>query len=161
MAARQVASRLARFAHGASALLLTLGIATLCPANAFEPFTVREPVLAVVGEELLVGEAIGHLDRTGTLAVHSALDASLHCQGNFRFTSLKAGRASIHCSDGSNLELDFNALSPLSGWGQVQSAYGLVSFTFGLSPQLAAPYLNLPKGKRLVVTAQGPRLQDG
>jgi len=130
-------------------------------AAGFSLFTIREPVLAVVDGVLLAGEALGHWDRTGTMTVHSTLDDTLNCTGTFRFTGLKTGTAQIICSDGSEVELNFEALGALSGWGQGQTSRGLVSFTFGLSPGAATPYLNLPKGKRIILTALGPKLQDG
>lgn len=145
-----------------TAILTSLVLCLLTPGTvaAFSLFTVREPVYAMVGDVLLAGEAIGHWDRTGTLAIHSTLDESLRCTGRFHFTGLKKGVAHIACTDGSDLELDFDALGPLSGWGQGPTPRGLVRFTFGLSPEAATPYLDLPKGKHIVLTAQGPELQD-
>lgn len=130
-------------------------------AAAFNLFSIREPVYAMVGDLLLAGEAVGHWDRSGTLAVHSTLDESLHCTGTFHFTGFKKGVAHISCTDGSVMELDFAALGPLSGWGQGPTPRGVVRFTFGLSPEDATPYLEVPEGKRIVETTQGPKLQDG
>jgi hypothetical protein len=129
-------------------------------AAAFNLFSIREPVYAMVGEVLLAGEAIGHWDRAGTLAVHSTQDDSLGCTGDFHFTGLKKGVAHIHCTDGSNVDLEFEGLGPLSGFGQGPTPRGTVSFTFGLTPDEAAPYLHLPAGKRIALTRQGPKLQD-
>ncbi len=143
----------------------SLALAVLCAiasqeAAAFNLFAIREPVYATVDGVLLAGEAVGHWDRTGTLTVHSTVDDTLHCDGTFHYTSLKAGVAQITCTDGSAADLAFDALGAVSGRGQGATSRGLVSFTFGLSLQDATPYLNLPKGKRIVVTAQGPQLQD-
>ena len=147
-----------------SPVLLTVTALLATPpgdAAGFSLFTIREPVFAVVDGMLLAGEALGHWDRTGTMSVHSTLDEALHCEGSFRFTGLKSGTAQIRCSDGSELDLNFEALGALSGWGQGLTSRGPVSFTFGLSAAEATPYLNLPKGKRIILTALGPKLQDG
>ena len=145
-----------------AATLASITLLLLAPgtAGAFSLFSVREPVFAMVGDVLLAGEAVGHWDRSGTLAVHSTEDESLHCTGTFHFTGLKKGVAHISCSDGSELALDFDALGALSGWGQGPTPRGLVRFTFGLSPDAATPYLNIPEGKRIVMTTRGPKLQD-
>jgi hypothetical protein len=137
-------------------------LAGLAPgtAAAFSLFSVREPVYAVVGSVLLVGEAIGHWDRAGTLAVHSTQDETLRCAGTFRYTGLKKGVAGIHCTDGSDVDLEFEGLGPLSGFGQGSTPRGTVWFTFGLAPEAAAPYLHLPAGKRIALTAQGAALVE-
>jgi len=142
--------------------LSALALVALAPgdAAAFSLFSIREPVYAVVGDLLLAGEAVGHWDRTGTLRVHSTLDETLQCHGTFHYTALRKGVASITCTDGSALDLAFEGLGPVSGWGQGLTPRGPVRFTFGLSADAATPYLNLPQGKRIVETAQGPRLQD-
>jgi hypothetical protein len=140
--------------------LIASTAATPVSAAGFSLFTIREPVYAMIEGVLLAGEAVAHWDRTGTLTVHSTLDDSLQCGGNFQFTSAKAGRAQISCNDGSSAVLAFSALGVLSGWGRGETPRGLVKFTFGLSPAAAAPYLELPAGKRIVLTEQGPKLLD-
>jgi hypothetical protein len=146
-----------------SALLLALvALSAMASgdAAAFSLFAIREPLYALVDGVLLAGEAVAHWDRTGTLTIRSTLDDTLQCTGTFQYTSLKAGVAKITCNDGASADLAFSALGPLSGWGQGPTIRGIVNFTFGLSPEAATPYLNLPKGKRIVLTAQGPKLQD-
>jgi hypothetical protein len=123
-------------------------------------FSVRQPVYAVVSGVLFAGEAVGYWGRKGTVAVQSTLDDTQHCSGSFRFTGSRVGVATIDCSDGSNLEFAFDALGTFSGWGQGATPLGPARFTFGLSPEKATPYLDLPKGKRIVVSTQGPKLQD-
>jgi hypothetical protein len=146
-----------------SALILALvALSAMAQSHAagFSLFAVREPLYAMVDGVLLAGEAVGYWDRTGTMTVRSTLDDTLQCTGTFQYTSAKAGVAKITCNDGSSADLAFNALGALSGWGQGLTSKGLVTFTFGMSPEAAAPYLNLPKGKRIVLTVQGPKLQD-
>jgi len=143
-----------------TAFLLLLAGLVPGKAAAFSLFSVHEPVYAVVGNVLLAGEAIGHWDRAGTLAVHSTQDETLRCTGTFHYTGLKKGVASIHCTDGSDVDLEFEGLGPLSGFGQGPTPRGTVWFTFGLAPDAAAPYLHLPAGKRIAHTAQGVALLD-
>jgi hypothetical protein len=128
--------------------------------STFDLFTVHEPVFAMVAGVLFAGEAVGHWDRTGTVAVHSSLDATQACAGTFRYTGAKSGEVRLACSDGSDVALTFSALDLLSGWGQGPTARGPVRFTFGLSPEAAMPYLEVPAGKRIVVTEHGPTLQE-
>lgn len=144
----------------AAAFLVLLSGLVPGTAAAFNLFSIREPVYAMVGDVLLAGEAIGHWDRAGTLAVHSTLDDSLRCTGKFHFTGLKGGVARIHCTDGSDVDLEFEGLGPLSGFGRGPTPRGTVRFTFGLSPEEAAPYLSLPPGKRIALTPQGVTLLD-
>ena len=35
------------------------------------------PVLAILSDDLFVGETVGYLDRTGTIEMHSVLDTSV------------------------------------------------------------------------------------
>jgi hypothetical protein len=141
----------------------TLALAALRPgvALAFDFFVAHEPVYALVGEELFVGEARARIDRSGKLAVRSTLEGSMHCEGTFRFTHSDAGEVSLQCSDGTKVELNFDAIGIASGHGRGLTPRGPVRFAFGLSPEKASPYLELPKGKRLVRTAAGLRIQEG
>ena len=118
------------------------------------------PVLAILSDDLFTGEAVGYLDRTGTISLQSALDPALRCVGNFRYTGSKTGVAEVRCNDGAEAQLSFNALSTLSGYGYGRTSRGPASFTFGLTPEQATQYLTLPKGKKLIRKQEGPRLAD-
>lgn len=108
------------------------------------------PVLAILHDDLFVGEAVGYMDRTGTIDIASALNPDIRCVGNFRYVGSKVGVASVQCNDGSEAELNFNALSMLSGYGYGKTSRGPASFTFGLTPEEAGAYLKLPARKKLV-----------
>jgi heat shock protein HslJ len=123
-------------------------------------FSATSPVLAILHDDLFVGEAVGGMDRTGTIDIHSALDPSIKCVGSFRYTGSKTGTATVKCNDGAEASLSFNALSMLSGYGYGNSTRGPASFTYGLTPEEAAERLKLPSGKRLTKGPQGPRLTD-
>src|SRR6266550_784554 len=98
-------------------------------------FTVTLPVIAILNDNLFIGEAIAHIDRTGTIALRSVVDPKDRCVGSFRFTSLKAGLADMRCDDGVEAQLSFNALGVFSGYGYGRTLRGPASFTFGLNPE--------------------------
>jgi len=122
-------------------------------------FSVTAPVLAVLHDDLFVGEAVGYLDRTGSIDIRSALDPSVKCVGGFRYTGSRIGVADVRCNDGAEGRFSFNSLSALSGYGYGRTTRGPASFTFGLAPEEAANYLTLPKGMRLIRKPEGPTLE--
>src|SRR5213075_1120421 len=62
--------------------------------------SVTLPVIAILHDELFVGEAVGHIDRTGTIGLRSTLDPDKKCVGSFRYTGSKTGLADMRCDDG-------------------------------------------------------------
>jgi hypothetical protein len=100
------------------------------------------------------------MDRTGTIDMTSVVDPSLKCVGQFRYTGSKTGVATVRCNDGAVAELSFNGLSTLSGYGYGKTSRGPASFTFGLTPEQAAKYLTLPKGKQLIKRDKGTVLES-
>lgn len=110
--------------------------------------------------DLFTGEAVGYMDRTGTIDMASALNPSVKCVGEFRYTGSKTGVARVQCNDGAVAEMSFNGLSMLSGYGYGRTSRGPVSFTYGLAPEEATKYLTLPSGKRVTQTPSGPALKD-
>ncbi len=123
-------------------------------------FTVTLPVIAIVDDRLYVGEAVAHIDRTGTIAVRAAVDPKDSCAGSFRFTSLKTGLADMRCDDGAEAQLSFTALGVFSGYGYGSTLRGQASFTFGLDPDEAAAHLMVPQGQKLVKGGEGLRLES-
>ena len=123
-------------------------------------FSVTLPVIAILHEELFVGEAVGYIDRTGVIDLRSALDPKDKCVGIFRYTGLKTGLAEMRCDDGVEARLSFNALSAFSGYGHGSTLRGPASFTFGLTPEEAALHLAVPQGKKLIERAEGLRLES-
>ena len=123
-------------------------------------FTATAPVLAMLQDDLFTGEAVGYMDRTGTISMTSTIDPDRKCVGQFRYTGSKVGIARVQCNDGEEGELTFNALSMLSGYGYGKTTRGPASFTFGLTPEESSKYLTLPKGKQIRQKQEGPKLVD-
>jgi hypothetical protein len=123
-------------------------------------FTVTLRVIAILNDNLYMGEAVAHIDRTGTITLRSVVDPKDRCVGSFRFKSLKTGLADMRCDDGVEAQLSFNALSVFSGYGYGSTLRGPASFTFGLSPEEAAVHLTVPQGKKLVQRTEGLRLES-
>jgi hypothetical protein len=123
-------------------------------------FSVTLPVIAILHDDLFVGEAIGYLDRTGTIDLQSVLDPKIKCVGSFRYTGLKTGVADMQCNDGAEARLLFNALGVFSGYGAGSTPKGPASFTFGLNPAEAASHLTIPPSKKLVEKLEGLRLES-
>ena len=123
-------------------------------------FSVSLPVIAILNDDLFVGEAVGYLDRTGTIDLRSVRDDRDKCAGRFRFTGLRIGVADLRCDDGAEATLTFNALGLFSGYGVGNTRRGPASFTFGLSPEEATGHLTLPPGRRLVRAADGLKLES-
>lgn len=113
--------------------------------------TAHAPVYAMLQDDLFTGEAIGYLDRTGTIDIQSAIKPDVRCVGRFKYTGNKIGVAVVQCNDGQEAELLFNGLSMLSGYGYGKSSRGPVSFTFGLTPEEASQHLKLPANKRIEI----------
>lgn len=114
-------------------------------------FSATAPVIAILNDDLFLGETVGYMDRTGTIEIQSVIDSTLRCIGEFRYTGSRTGKAEIRCNDGAVAEISFNSLSALSGYGIGNSSRGPTSFTYGLTPEEASKYLVLPEGKKLVV----------
>ena len=99
--------------------------------------------------ELFTGTAEGHLDGAGTLSIHSQKNAALTCSGQFTSSAELGGAGKLHCSDGSTATYKFKRLTIYRGHGTGRFNRASMSFTYGLTAEEAAPYLKLPKGKKL------------
>jgi hypothetical protein len=122
------------------------GSATLARAGIF---SATGEVIAIVADELFVGEAEAHLGGAGTLAIHAQKDHTLTCLGEFTSSAAAGGVGKLRCNDGSTATFHFQRLSIFSGHGSGNTSRGAMSFAYGLTYQEAAPYLKLPDGKRL------------
>jgi hypothetical protein len=123
-------------------------------------FSATAPVIAIMHSDLFTGEAVGYMDRTGTIDLQSVVDDARRCVGQFRYTGSKSGVAKVQCNDGAEAEMSFNALSALSGYGYGKTTRGPVSFTFGLTAEEASKYLTLPSGKKIGKRQDRPVLED-
>jgi len=106
-------------------------------------------VIAILDGELFVGTAEGNYDGAGTLSIHSQKNAGLTCSGKFTSSAELGGKGKLACSDGSSATFTFKRLSIYKGHGTGRLSRGSMSFAYGLSAEEAAPYLKLPKGKKL------------
>jgi len=125
-----------------------IGLAGAVPAGA-GPFSATSPVIAIMAGELFVGEAEGHLDGSGTLAIHSQRNPALTCRGQFTSNSKKDGIGQLDCSDGATGTFQFQRLGMLHGHGTGAHTLGAMSFVYGMTHEEALPYLQIPEGKRL------------
>jgi hypothetical protein len=134
-----------------SAIAAALLIGLAAPTGAGAGFlSSTGPVIAIMGGELFVGEAEGHLSGAGTIAIHSQRSPSLACAGDFTSSAALGGSGQLHCSDGTVARFWFTRLSIFNGHGSGSFSRGPMSFAYGLTVEQAAPYLTLPDGKKLV-----------
>jgi hypothetical protein len=126
-----------------------IGLTCAAPASA-SPLSATRDVIAILAGELFVGEAEGHLDGSGTLVIHAQLNPALTCRGEFTSRDKTGGAGQLRCSDGAIATFNFARLSVFRGSGAGAHSRGPMSFSYGMDPEQASPYLNLPEGKRLI-----------
>ena len=114
-------------------------------------------VIAILADDLFVGEAEGHLSGAGALAIHSQKDPDLTCLGQFTSSAALGGAGQMHCSDGATATFHFQRLNVFRGYGVGSFSRGTMSFAYGLTAEEAGPYLKLPEGKKL--TSNGTELK--
>jgi hypothetical protein len=138
-----------------AACLATGSAAT--PAGA-ELLSAKGPVFAIVAGDLFVGEAEGHLDGSGTLAIHSQNTPALTCTGKFTSSAKAGGKGRMRCTDGVSATFQFKRLTIRSGHGTGKLSRGTMNFTYGLSAEEATRYLKPPKGKQFRRNGNGLEL---
>lgn len=107
-----------------------------------------------------MGEAEGHLDGSGTLAIYSQKTPAITCTGDFTSGAELGGKGQLKCTDGSTSTFQFKRLSVRRGHGGGSFGRGSMSFTYGLSAEEARPYLKLPEGKALAQDGKELKLVD-
>jgi hypothetical protein len=130
-------------------LAASLGLTGWAEPASAQMFSSTLPVIAILGGELLVGEATGHLGGWGTLKLRSHGKALRTCAGEFSYSEALGDAGELKCSDGASAEFRFQRLSPMRGYGTGAAGRSALSFTYGLSAEESAPYLELPAGKEL------------
>ena len=132
-----------------SILAACIGLAAAAaPVNA-ALFSATREVIAILAGELFLGEAEGHLNGAGTLAIHSQRNPGLKCLGQFTSSAEFGGLGEMLCSDGASAKFNFQRLSVFRGHGGGSFSRGSMSFAYGLTVEEAGPYLKLPAGKKL------------
>jgi hypothetical protein len=123
-------------------------------------FSATGMVIAILANELFVGEAEGHLSGAGTVAIHSQKDPALTCVGQFTSSAVLGGKGRMQCSDGTAATFHFQRLSMRRGYGVGSFSRGPMSFAYGLTAEEARPYLKLPEGKKLASNGKDLKLVD-
>jgi hypothetical protein len=129
------------------------------PASA-GPFSATRGVIAIVDGELFVGNAEGHLDGSGTIAIHSQLNPALICLGQFTSSAEQGGSGSLLCNDGASADFRFQRQSVFRGHGAGSSSRGAMTFAYGFTALEAMPYLKLPDGKKFSPAGTELKLVD-
>jgi hypothetical protein len=124
-------------------------------------FSAMRPVIAILADDLFLGDAEGHLSGAGTLAIQSQKkNAVVSCIGQFTSSAALGGSGQMQCSDGASGSFHFQRLSTFSGYGVGTFSRGSMSFAYGLTAEEAAPYLKLPEGKKLTHNGTALELAD-
>lgn len=125
------------------------GVLGLCGcATVGEKFNVwlasNADAVAVVDGRILRGQASFTREREATVLLKSSAEPSLSCFGPLRFNASRNGWVDFACSNGLSVVVAFRALTPLSGEGRGLLGKSEFSFTYGLGPEQAAAYLEVP-----------------
>ena len=126
-----------------------IGLGACASASALELFSKTGPVIAIMADELFLGEAVGHLSGAGTIAIHSQRNPGITCLGKFTSSAELGGSGQMRCSNGATGTYRFTRLTMEKGHGQGRYNQRPMSFTYGLTADESRPYLKLPAGKKL------------
>ena len=127
----------------------SIGLAGCANARAEELFSRTGPVIAIMGDDLFLGEAVGHLSGAGTIAIHSQRDPAVSCLGKFTSSAELGGSGQMRCSNGATGTYHFTRLTLEKGYGQGRYKQRSMTFTYGLTADESRPYLKVPAGKKL------------
>jgi hypothetical protein len=141
-------------------LAACIGLAGSAPLASAGLFSATGMVIAILADDLFVGEAEGHLSGAGTLAIHSQKDRDLTCLGQFTSSAALGGSGQMHCSDGTTATFHFQRLSVFRGYGVGSFSRGSMSFAYGITAEEVGPYLKLPEGKKLTHNGTELKLAD-
>ena len=129
--------------------VLSIGLAGWTNAGAEELLSKTGPVIAIMANDLFLGEAVGHLSGAGTIAIYSQRNPGVTCLGKFTSSAELGGSGQMQCSNGATGTYHFKRLSLEKGHGEGRYNQRPMSFTYGLTADESKPYLKLPKGKKL------------
>jgi len=130
-------------------LVASIGLGGWANVSAGELFSKVGPVIAIMADDLFLGEAVGHLSGAGTIAIHSQRNPSVTCLGTFTSSAELGGLGQLRCSNGTTGTYHFKRLSMEKGYGAGRYSQRSMSFTYGLTADESKPYLKLPPGKKL------------
>jgi hypothetical protein len=142
-------------------LAACIGLAGSATAAAAGLLSATRTVIAILANDLFLGEAEGHLSGAGTLAIRSQRNPAVSCLGQFTSSAVLGGpgqgSGQMRCTDGTSATFHFQRLSVFRGHGGGSFSRGPMSFAYGLTAEEAGPYLTLPGGKKL--THNGTELE--
>jgi hypothetical protein len=130
-------------------LAASLGLAEWANVTAAGLFSKTGPVIAIMANDLFLGEAEGHLSGAGTIAIHSQRNPDVTCAGQFISSAELGGSGQMRCSNGATGTYHFKRLSLEKGYGVGSYRGRSMSFTYGLTFDESESYLKLPPGKKL------------
>lgn len=139
-------------------LAASIGLAGSATVGGAGSFSATRTVIAILADDLFLGEAAGQLSGAGTLVIRSQKDPGLTCVGQFTSSAELGGSGQLRCSDGSTATFRFQRLSVFRGHGVGSFSRGSMSFVYGLTAEEAGPYLRLPAGKMLANNGTGLEL---
>jgi hypothetical protein len=120
----------------------------------------KRQVIAILGGDLYVGVAEGHLSGAGTLAIHAQSSPAIACFGEFTSSATLGGAGQLRCNDGATATFSFKRLTVFDGHGGGSYSRGSMSFTYGLTADQSQSYLKLPAGKTLKQSGEVLQLVD-
>jgi hypothetical protein len=141
-------------------LAACIGLAGSATLGGAGLFSATGTVIAILADELFMGEAEGHLSGAGTLAIKSQGKPAVSCLGQFTSSAALGGSGQMHCNDGATATFHFKRLSVFRGYGVGSFSRGSMSFAYGLTAEEAGPYLKLPEGKKLTHSGTELKLVD-
>lgn len=145
---------------GITVLAACIGLAGPVTAAGAGLLSATRTVIAILANDLFLGEAEGHLNGAGTLAIKSQRNPALSCLGQFISSAELGGSGQLQCSDGTTATFHFQRLSAFRGHGVANFGRGLMSFAYGLTAEEAGLYLKLPVGKKLTHNGNELELAD-
>lgn len=141
-------------------LAASFGLAGWISTAEAELFSKTGPVIAIMADDLFLGEAEGHLSGAGTIAIRSQRNPHLTCRGKFTSSAELGGKGQMQCSDGTRGTYHFKRLSLEKGYGAGNYGRSPMSFTYGLTAVESERYLKLPRGKKLQHEGETLKLVD-
>lgn len=127
----------------------SIGLAGWANVAAAELFSKTGPVIAIMANDLFLGEAVGFLSGSGTIAIQSQRNPGVTCLGKFTSSAELGGSGQMRCSNGATGTYHFKRLTVEKGYGEGRYRQRSMSFTYGLTADESKPYLKLPPGKKL------------
>src|SRR4051794_21281737 len=98
----------------AATLAACLALAGSVPTHA-GLLSVTGDVIAIMAGELYLGQAEGHYDGSGTLAIRAQKNPAVKCTGEFTSSKELGGKGQLRCTDGAGASFRFDRITILRG----------------------------------------------